>query len=423
MSKIKRVILYILLCVLLIMMLVFTYILFLAPYFSKKTEVKEVKPVETPPLVVPTLPVNPIVEIETMPEEQFDLYEILRSKDTEKLKRFLSKEHIDLNTPFSTINNETPVMIAARIGFVDGVSLLVKEKLQLDLQDNSGKTALHHAVYSKYLESVKILLRKKALIDIRNKYGETPLIIATQNNDLFTVKLLLRYSPDIHASKNLKEGNAIAIAYRKKFHTIVNALYGKGAIHPEDNDSILLFIEDDDVKGVQNALASSVNPNFEEIEGRSLLLKASSYGNLKIIKLLLKYGSKLNFVGSKNYTPFLAALYYRRFEVVEYLLSLPQLNLNILHISKRNPLMMGIWKEAPNHILKILLQKTRNINAQDVNQWTALMFAAYSNNEVIVRDILNRYGVQRNKKNKDNRTAFDIAINKKHKSIAALLKR
>jgi len=59
--------------------------------------------------------------------------------------------------------SRTPLMEAARKGWIEGVDLLIKEKCNLEFADESGYTALHLAVRSGKGEVVKQLLRAGAL--------------------------------------------------------------------------------------------------------------------------------------------------------------------------------------------------------------------------------------------------------------------
>lgn len=60
-----------------------------------------------------------------------------------------------------------------------------------DLQSNRGETPLTLAAQIGWLEGAEQLLARRASVDLANGRGETPLILATQRRDLPMVRLLL----------------------------------------------------------------------------------------------------------------------------------------------------------------------------------------------------------------------------------------
>lgn len=54
-------------------------------------------------------------------------------------------------------------------------------KMNMDVQDEYGWTALHYASREGQLEAVQFLLKKGANIEIKNNKGETPFDIVKKN--------------------------------------------------------------------------------------------------------------------------------------------------------------------------------------------------------------------------------------------------
>ncbi|KAF8541192.1 hypothetical protein BDD12DRAFT_531320 [Trichophaea hybrida] len=75
---------------------------------------------------------------------------------------------------------KTPLIISAQKGLTGAMQLLLDSNVDKDAKDNSGRTALHHAVESGDEASVRLLVEKGAKKDMRDKYGATALHLAVQ---------------------------------------------------------------------------------------------------------------------------------------------------------------------------------------------------------------------------------------------------
>jgi ankyrin repeat protein len=60
-----------------------------------------------------------------------------------------------------------------------------------NLPDRNGDTPLHVAARSGWSDGMELLLRRRARVDAANKLGETPLIVAVQGRQLAAVRRLL----------------------------------------------------------------------------------------------------------------------------------------------------------------------------------------------------------------------------------------
>ena len=71
------------------------------------------------------------------------------------------------------------------------LSFMLGKKADPNLQNRAGETPLLVASRIGYLEGADLLLRMGAKVDLPNKLGETPLIVAVQQRQLPVVKRLL----------------------------------------------------------------------------------------------------------------------------------------------------------------------------------------------------------------------------------------
>lgn len=95
-------------------------------------------------------------------------------------------------------NGDTPLTVT--IARRDNVwtFFLLDKGANPDLGNRSGDTPLIIAARVGYMEAAQELLARKAKVDLTNRAGETPLIVAVQQRQRDMVKLLLEYgaNPD-----------------------------------------------------------------------------------------------------------------------------------------------------------------------------------------------------------------------------------
>jgi ankyrin repeat protein len=93
---------------------------------------------------------------------------------------------------------------------------------------------------------------------------------------------------------------------------------------------------------------------------------------------------------------------------------------------KETPLTLAAYNDRYK-IVEILIAKGANVNHQTTNGYSALMFAAMGMNPTIsdaiqtVHQLLNA-GANKSLRNSNGKTAYDLAIEKKHPETAQLVK-
>ena len=91
------------------------------------------------------------------------------------------------------INGRTPLMLAASMGRLHAVKMLMKNYAAHDLIDNFGWSALMFGVYYNHMEVVTFMLEHEVDPNLVSKQGLTALKIAKEHKRLKMVDLLLEY--------------------------------------------------------------------------------------------------------------------------------------------------------------------------------------------------------------------------------------
>jgi len=183
-------------------------------------------------------------------EEEHGLLQLHKQQKDAKHRHLASKhKQLSSNYMINSVDSEgqTKLHVAAALGDVAKAAQLLKDGIDIDVQDKNGWTALHCAAYSRHKNVFTLLLqqdrigvtlknesgstalhyfarnfyssvyneeqegliakliKKGANVNVKNLNGETPLHYACWNNNMSIVKALLDKGADINAVTDLGE--------------------------------------------------------------------------------------------------------------------------------------------------------------------------------------------------------------------------
>ncbi len=116
------------------------------------------------------------------------------------MKRLLEAEH-DVNQ-MDAFQKSTPLMWAAKEGHIDCVEFLIQNGAQLDLKDEHGWTALHHATYGGHLEVMKRLVEAGQDVNQGGSWKRTPLMEAARKGHTDCVQYLIQNGAQLDLKDN-----------------------------------------------------------------------------------------------------------------------------------------------------------------------------------------------------------------------------
>lgn len=165
---------------------------------------------------------------------------IALNSNNKELIALLDTLHAGLNHQDN--NGLTPLIYAAANGYINVVNDLLKYKPNLDIQEDSGKTALHAAFAATLLKDtgdiekiVKLLVSAGADLNKQDNSGKTPLIFAIEEESSYfekkyssAIQVLLEAGAKVNiADKSSK--TALMIAAEKQYPQTVEMLLKSGA--------------------------------------------------------------------------------------------------------------------------------------------------------------------------------------------------
>jgi len=285
------------------------------------------------------------------------------------------------NSQAKANDGRSVLAVAAQENRRDIVELLLEHGADVDDPDNDGDTPLVLAMEADQIEMVKLLRRYGAKIDQPNAEGCTLLLKAVEADEPEKVELLLEQGASVDNAS--AEGMTPLFLAARLNPEIVKLLLQHGATvdMPVNGKTPLIFAVEEGCTAVCEALLlAKADVNQYDSSGATPLYKAVGLNKLDIVKLLLKYGAKVD---------------------------LPE------NVSGNTPLMLGVLKEHIE-VCEALLWHKANIEQVSRASNTPLMAAAMTGKLASVK-LLVRYKALLNKMPIPNgRSALTVAANAGH---------
>lgn len=209
--------------------------------------------------------------------------------------------HLRLDLP----RYESPVtggwLFAASSGSIEYIKKNI-DKIDINVKDSNGETALISAAYAGNESIVQLLLQDPRIdVNAQDKWGWSALALAAKEGYENIVKLLLQ-NPHINVNAQVKDGeSALSQAIAYEFQNIVKLLLKH--------------------KGI--------DVNIQNARRGTPLMSAAKIGNINIFRLLLEFPDiDINAQDKEGWAPLLIAAFEGHIDIVAILLELPQLNIN-----------------------------------------------------------------------------------------------
>ena len=166
----------------------------------------------------------------------------------------------------------TQLHISAEKGSQAQVLRLLENGAELDMGDDTEKTALHYAVLNGHVNIVKILLQEGADPNVQDENGCSCLLLLRKNVEKI-LPLLIEFGANLELA-NFEGQTLLNISAKNKDKAFIKFLLNSGA-----------DINTQDEKGMTPLLNSAKSKNYQVVE---LLLEQKSLQGESLIDLLHK---------------------------------------------------------------------------------------------------------------------------------------
>ena len=307
-----------------------------------------------------------------------------------------------------------PLFFALAMGDKALVETLIALGADVNAQTSEGDSALLLAVMQGDLGMVELLLSgasgQEVNLDVQDEYGKTPLMHAASGGNKDIAALLLRMGADPMVCD--KDGDSAFVhALIGGDRAIVEALIdGVEDLNGRDRFGITALmhtVRRGDTVFANLLLERGANPDVQDNDGQTPLAQALLRGNKDLATLLIGKGADTNVRNALGFTPLMNAARGGQRDVVEFLLSSNAgVDVNMADNDGLTPLGVAVQR-GDGKAVEILLAHEANPNIPDEHGKTPLMYAEYQGDRRMA-DALIQAGANPEAESVDGVTALAI---------------
>ena len=349
---------------------------------------------------------NVVNELSTRINE-VDLVEAAMLGDYSKVQNLLG---IGMNDVLE-VEKSAAFLIAAEVGNLSIVQLLMERRININIGDIQGYTALMRSADNGQYLVLKFLLEHGADPNLKNTFKQDALSLAIRRNSIEMVETLIASGADINSLDDLHWTPltwAIVYNYTGIVESLINRgaliriqeaamlgnatrvhellLLGTSSIH--DNASALRWAAEYGHKStVDLLLRFGADPNSKDASQQTAIMLAASNKRTEIVRVLLENGANVHVLDNEGRQVLELAVNSGDFESAQYLLEAGA-DANFVPINSGIPcLIRAIYTENEDTI-RLLLQHGADVQRTLFDGWTAKKAAAAINDSTKRRKIL-----------------------------------
>ena len=263
----------------------------------------------------------------------------------------------------------------------------------LDSIDNNGNTGLHY-----------LIDEPKKLLEIFNKFEDkikkNKINLNKISNEAGT--LLLNF---IKKSKKKNDEYYKLIEKLLKFNINLNK--------PHNLPPLIYIVKFDKEHVLDLLLNNKIDVNIIDLNGLTPIFHAVENNNLKIFNKLIENKANINFYDEYNNIQLINFIIKKKNITFLKILLKMNIKLNILDRKIELPIHKILKNNFNKDIIEIFLQKTNNLNQQNINGNTPLYFLIKNYNWEDYTSILQKKELDIFIKNKEKKSIIDLVKNKK----------
>ena len=333
---------------------------------------------------------------------------------------------LDVNTVHPQEFNRTALMLAARLGHVDQIRILLENQaINLDLQDVNGMTALYLAARENHYDIIELLFESGASIDIVDfQVGRSPLRCAAERNYRKITDLLLQYNAN-PALKDREGGTAMLRAVNRGAKKALEVMMeypidmlcadedGQSLLHGAAKNGyheIARLLMEDHLPENRSPDVKAIHPDIRDKYDRTPLHNAAQQGQAAVVSVLLEKNANVFLEDKFGRTAFMVAWQYGH-ETIMHMLESSGYDRSSHDLTEKQ---LPVWAMARRGLTDLIAEaiKTRTQELHILEPYTEnspLHCAVESDNSEILYLLLETKMLPVNRPNHWQRTPLHLA--------------
>lgn len=257
-------------------------------------------------------------------------------------------------------------------------SLLNERKYDINHQDESGMTVLHHSACKNNFDAIKILIEKGINTEILDNKGNT-----------FRKYLHIRYMEKV---ESLILVQAIVDGDAEKVDKLINEGIDLNSISEFGDSALMIAAKNSSIGNiiiVDELIKKGVNLNSKNFYGDTPLIFASKNENLTVLYMLIEAGADVN---EKNNLGKTALMYVSNWVTMEDVNAIRELISNNADVSAKDnsgsTALMEAVKAGNREVINTLIQNNASVNEKANDGSTPLILAAIKSDKQMVKTLL-----------------------------------
>lgn len=185
-----------------------------------------------------------------------------------------------------------------RAGDLKAVRQLLRQKIDVNVPEPDGTTALHWAAHRDDLETAVLLVRAGAKVNAANRYGVTPLALAAQNGNAAMIQRLLAAGADVNAASPGGDTVLMAAARAGKVDAVKTLLAHGANVHAREKGrgttALMWAAAENNAAAVRTLVEGGADVQARATNGFTPLMFAAREGGIDAARTLLASGGNAN---------------------------------------------------------------------------------------------------------------------------------
>ena len=312
----------------------------------------------------------------------------------EALQKIFMQGMINVNA--ANKKGETALLFACLSAQAQTVNLLLQEGADPNISDARGYTSLHAAVYGSCgNETLQEIINHDMQLDCQDNHGKTALMLACSYKQQDSVRILMKagFNPYIRDDDGGTCLHAAAMGgcSKKIIQTMIDHGADVNATYKTNETPLLIACIARNECAIRILLNASSNPNItDDTYGDTCLIKAIRQDcSIDVLQAIIDHAANVNATNKDHVTALIMACIKKHYSAINILLN-ASADPNIPDDTFGDTCLIGASKQQCSiEVLQLLIDHGADVNATNKENETALTVACSNKDEDAINVLLN----------------------------------